>query len=119
REHHKRSLAHLLNQSGPMGPTTTTTTHHSSTPPAVPPKPIKGPPATNHSGHNLYDTVADALDDGVPPPTPTYHRPFDGSAAQVPPPTSPANLDSQRQEIDSWLVSMEKRFSDFVAEYNH
>ena len=120
REHHKRSLQHLLNQTNNAnqpGITTATTTNSnhqsSSTPPAVPPKPKIGIFA--NTNQNLYDTVADAMDDGVPAPTPTYHRPFDLPDVQ----STPANLDSQRNEIEGWLMSMEKRFGDFVAEYNH
>ncbi|KAI2802251.1 hypothetical protein BLOT_010444 [Blomia tropicalis] len=33
--------------------------------------------------------------------------------------SSSANLNSQRTEIESWLMSVEKRFADFVQEYNH
>lgn len=120
REHHKRSLAHLLNNNN----SSNQTNHVAQSPTTnggILASPVK-------NSHNLYDTVADAFDqDGPPPPaTPPYHRPFDHESAGGPPlpgspaatAASPANLDSARHEIDSWLVSMEKRFGDFVQEYN-
>lgn len=142
REHHKRSLAHLLNNSSSSAANSNGTGspavhRQQQSPPAVPPKPKSmgvNSAFNHHQQQNLYDTVADALDDGVPAPTPTYHRPFDSSNEQQQQQSrltsstataltatnngSSANLDSQRQEVETWLFSMEKRFGDFVAEYN-
>lgn len=130
REHHKRSLAHLLNSNASNGTNgTAPSTQNPQSPPAVPPKPK--PKSLGNNGvalssqqQNVYDTVADALNDG-PAPTPSYHRPFENDHSSPSSPStnnnvaSSANLDLQRQEVESWLTSMEKRFGDFVAEYNH
>ena len=134
REYHKSSLVHLLNHHNnhlsesatnklENGLTTTTNLRDR--------KSSSSPSQHEHSlkSQNFYDTVADALQDDqdsslppLPSSTPPYHRPFDhemfNSSGHPQASSSSTNLDSQRQEIDQWLVSMEKRFGDFVQEYN-
>ena len=139
REHHKRSLQHLLQQQQQQQQQNVSSASAISTPSSTA---ISTMSTTVPKTSNLYDTVADAFQEIVGQhqqqqqqqhhqsdddeqqsrssistitPSPSYHRPSDLPEIG----SSSANLNSQRTEIESWLMSVEKRFADFVLEYNH
>lgn len=105
REHHKRSFQHLLASQAAQAAAArrARATGSSSVEP------------TNGDDQNLYDTVADSLEsEGEESNTTSGYEEEDGTRDK----DSSSNLESQRNEIESWLLGIEKRFTDFIAEYN-
>lgn len=113
REHHKRSFQHLLASQAAQAAAARRARATGSS---------SLEPAGNGDDQNLYDTVADALlesesDESTTNTASGYEEEEEEGSGQRDKDSS-SNLESQRNEIESWLVGIEKRFTDFIAEYN-